>query len=97
MCITQNRHFTVKDFAADIAAAMDALGLSKADVFGVSQGGMIAQYLAINRPDLVHKLVLAVTLSRNNPTVEAVIQNWITWTEQGEMKKLVKDIKISLL
>ena len=35
---------TVRDMASDVAAAMDALGISNADVFGVSQGGMIAQY-----------------------------------------------------
>ena len=76
---------TVKEMAIDIAAAMDELGLKNADVFGVSQGGMIAQYLAIDRPDLVHKLVLAVTLSRNNETVKTVVEQWIARTEQGDM------------
>lgn len=83
---------TVKDFAMDIATAMDELGLKNADVFGVSQGGMIAQYLAIERPDLVHKLVLAVTTSRNNVTVEMVVQKWITQTSQGDFKALVLDM-----
>lgn len=83
---------TVRDFAKDIAAAMDELNLKKADIFGVSQGGMIAQYLAIDRPDLVHKLVLAVTLSKNNDTVESVINSWISMTEQGNMKALVSDM-----
>lgn len=83
---------TVKDFAMDIAAAMDALGLKNADVFGVSQGGMIAQYLAAERPELVHKLVLAVTTSRNNETLESVVQNWISLTEQGDFKALVLDM-----
>lgn len=44
---------TVKELAEDISAAMDVLGISGADVLGVSQGGMIAQYLAIKRPDLI--------------------------------------------
>ena len=83
---------TVKDFALDIAEAMDKLGLKNADVFGVSQGGMIAQYLAMERPDLVHKLVLAVTLSRNNEIVQNVVENWITMTKQGAFKALVKDM-----
>ena len=69
---------TVRELAKDIADAMDALGIEKADVFGVSQGGMIGQYLAIDRPDLVNKLVLAVTLSKNNEIVTKVIENWIT-------------------
>ncbi|MGN0992095.1 MAG: alpha/beta fold hydrolase [Candidatus Ventricola sp.] len=83
---------TVRDLAGDIAAAMDQLGIKNADVVGVSQGGMIAQYLAIDRPDLISKLVLAVTLSRNNETVQSVIGNWIALTEQGAMKQLVRDM-----
>ena len=87
---------TVRDMALDIAAAMDVLGIKNADVFGVSQGGMIGQYLAIDRPDLVHKMVLAVTLSRNNETVETVVNDWIRMTEQADMKRLVEDMAVKL-
>ena len=87
---------TVRDLATDIAMAMDALNITNADIFGVSQGGMIAQYLAIDRPDLVHKLVLAVTLSKNNDTVENVVNSWIEMTEQGDMKRLVEDMAFKL-
>ncbi len=83
---------TVRDLAGDLAAAMDQLEIRNADVVGVSQGGMIAQYLAIDRPDLINKLVLAVTLSRNNETVQSVIGNWIALTERGDMKRLVRDM-----
>lgn len=83
---------TVRDLAEDVAAAMDELGIGRADVIGVSQGGMIAQYLAIDRPDLVNRLVLAVTLSRNNAAVESVVGNWIALTERGAMKQLVQDM-----
>ena len=87
---------TVRDLATDIAMAMDALNITNADVFGVSQGGMIAQYLAIDRPDLVQKLVLAVTLSKNNDTVENVVNSWIEMTERGDMKRLVEDMAFKL-
>ena len=83
---------TVRELAEDLAKAMDRLGLANADILGVSQGGMIAQYLAIDRPDLVNKMVLAVTLSQNNETVEAVVRNWIMLTEQGRMKALIADM-----
>ena len=83
---------TVRDMAADIASAMDALGLKNADVFGTSQGGMIAQYLVIDRPDLVRRLVLAVTLSRNNDTVKQVVGDWIEMAERGDMKRFVLDM-----
>lgn len=87
---------TVRELAADTAIAMDFLRLSKADIFGVSQGGMIAQYLAIERPDLVDKMVLAVTLSKNNDTVTAVINDWIEMTRQGKMKDLVTDMAVKM-
>ena len=85
-------NITIKQLASDIALAMDTLGLKNADVIGVSQGGMIGQYLAIERPDLVNKLVLAVTLSRNNAMVQNVIQNWTKLTREGRMKELVLDM-----
>ncbi len=83
---------TVRELAADVAAAMDALGIARASVFGVSQGGMIAQYLAIDRPDLVDRLVLAVTLSRSNAVVEDAINTWIELTERNDMPALVADM-----
>lgn len=87
-----HKGITVKEMASDIAFAMDALGITNADVLGVSQGGMIAQYLAIDRPDLVRKLVLAVTLSRNNDTVEQVIRHWVELVQQGDMNAFVTDM-----
>ena len=47
--------------AADLAGLMDLHGLSGALVCGVSVGGMIAQQLAANRPDLVSGLLLSNT------------------------------------
>ena len=84
--------FTVRDIALDTARAMKALGIEHADVFGVSQGGMIAQYIAIEYPELVDKLVLAVTLSRSNPTVEEAVGNWIELAEKGDVSGIVKDM-----
>ena len=87
---------TVRELAADIAEAMESLGLVNADVFAVSQGGMIGQYLAIDRPDLVHRMVLAVTLSRNNDVIKEVLSNWIEMTEQEKYKELVVDMAVKM-
>ena len=83
---------TVKEMAEDIVVAMDNLGITGADVLGVSQGGMIAQYLAIYRPDLVNKLVLAFTLSRNNDKAVSAIETWIELAMKGNMKQLIVDM-----
>ena len=83
---------TVKELAHDTASAMDALGLRDAMVLGVSQGGMIAEYLAIERPELVKKLVLAFTASRTNEKIEDSINTWVNFTKQKDMKALVTDM-----
>jgi pimeloyl-ACP methyl ester carboxylesterase len=53
--------YSIPMFAADAACLMDALGIKKTHVLGISMGGYIAQELAINRPDLVQRLVLGCT------------------------------------
>jgi len=53
--------YSIPLFAEDTAALMDALGVSRAHVLGISMGGYIAQELAIRRPDLVEGLVLGCT------------------------------------
>lgn len=53
--------YCMREMAEDTAAAMRELGISGADIFGVSQGGIMAQYIAAYHPDLVHKLVLGST------------------------------------
>jgi pimeloyl-ACP methyl ester carboxylesterase len=59
-----DRKYTIKLFADDTAGLMDALGISKAHVLGISMGGMIAQELVLNHPEKVAKLVLCSTLSQ---------------------------------
>lgn len=83
--------YSTRDMAKDQAKAMKMLGISKAKFLGVSQGGMIAQYLAIDYPDLVEKLVLAVTLSRQNEKIQGVVKHWITLAEQENYKHLMID------
>lgn len=83
--------YSTREMANDQAKAMAALGISKADILGISQGGMIAQYLAIDHPELVNKLVLAVTAAEPNETVEKVVGSWIKMAEQGKYKELMID------
>jgi 3-oxoadipate enol-lactonase len=53
--------FTVADMAGDVVAVLDAAGIGRAHVLGASLGGMVAQELAITRPERVDRLVLACT------------------------------------
>ena len=83
--------YSIRDMAADQAAAMQSLGIDRAAVMGVSEGGMIAQFLAIDRPDLIEKLVLAVTAPRCSPMIEANVLRWVGMAQKGEHKKLMID------
>lgn len=84
--------YTIRDLANDTAGAMVRLGLSNADVFGISQGGMIAQHLAIDHPHLVHKLALSVTAARRNQVMEEAVGSWIRMAERGAFELLVMDV-----
>ncbi|MEU2038953.1 alpha/beta fold hydrolase [Nocardia niwae] len=52
---------TVEAMAADAATFIEALGFEQVDIFSFSLGGMVAQALALQHPELVRKLVLTGT------------------------------------
>jgi len=49
---------TVVGMARNAASLIDALGLEHVDLFGFSMGGFVAQQIAVDRPELVRRLVL---------------------------------------
>jgi len=58
--------YTLHDMAADSVGLLDALGIARAHVLGVSMGGMIAQLLAAKHPERVASLT-SVMSSTGNP------------------------------
>ena len=84
-------HMTTREMAEDVNEAMEKLGLASAAVVGVSQGGMIAQWLAVDHPDRVGKLVLTVTLARANDTVRDVIGRWTEMAKRRDYRGIMLD------
>ncbi len=54
-----DRPMTLEGMADDVAAALQQLGIERADIFGYSMGAGVTLHVAIRYPDLVRKLVLA--------------------------------------
>ncbi len=83
--------YSSEEMASDVRRAMDALSIPHAHVCGISQGGTIAQQLAIRCPERVDGLVLAATYARPNDTVTAVLSRWIAYAEAGDYPALFLD------
>src|ERR1700754_3075341 len=59
----------IAGMAEHASAFLEALGVKSADILGFSLGGMIAQQIALDRPDSVRKLILAGTAPRGGEDI----------------------------
>lgn len=74
-----------REFGRDALAFMDALELSEADLFGFSIGGFIAQEVALQRPHLVRRIILAGTGPRGGRAMHG-------WTDEPRAHAM-KDVQ----
>lgn len=81
--------YPVSEMAKDIAEALKAMGIEHADIFGTSQGGMIAQHIAIEYPELVNKMILASSSSRAEPLQLEVIGGWAIMARENRVEDLL--------
>lgn len=83
--------YTVPMMAADTAGLLDALRIKNAYVLGHSLGGYIAQELAVTRPDLIAKLILASTNYGGMKTIPVTPEAMqVMLDRSGELVDLVK-------
>ena len=68
--------YKIDDLGADLLALLDRLGIERASICGLSLGGMVAMWVAINAPERVDRLVLCATAPRLGPPE--------LWTERAE-------------
>ncbi len=64
----RNTPISFEQDADDVAALMKNLSISKADIFGFSNGGMTAMQMAIRHPDMSAKIIAASVLLKRDGT-----------------------------
>ena len=85
-------NYTTQNMAADVAEAMEVLNITSAYVIGISQGGMIAQWLAVDFPERVQRLILTVTTAKPSQLARERIEYWQKLSQSGNFKHLMLDI-----
>lgn len=81
--------YSLEDMARDQVLAMQALGLKDVALYGVSQGGMVAQHIAATHPELVWKLVLGCSTSKPELQQLEIIGNWARLARAHDREGLV--------
>lgn len=82
---------TLAEHAADVAAVLRQEGLTGATLIGVSMGGMIAQHVAIQFPELAGALILCATAGGFPDEVRPRILARGDMNRQGSMSEVIDD------
>jgi pimeloyl-ACP methyl ester carboxylesterase len=69
---------SIEDMAEDMAAVIRALGYDRVDVLGLSMGGMVAQAIASQAPELIDRLILAGSGPAGGPRLTDMTRITIT-------------------
>jgi len=75
-----NRDFSYESLADDIAALLDHLKITQADLFGYSMGGGVAMQVAIRHPEKVRKVVSMSAVFRYDGWVKEALDAFATFT-----------------
>ncbi len=76
--------YTMARHADDLAALLDALGIERAHIAGISYGGEVAQAFALAHGDKVRSLILADTVSEVGPELRITIESWLAEARRGD-------------
>jgi len=71
-----NGAYTTELLADDVAAFMQAMGIAKAHVAGLSLGGAGGMWLAVKHPGKVASLSVHSGWTRSDHFLQAVVENW---------------------
>ena len=85
--------YTIEELGQDVLHLLDFLGIEQASFCGISMGGVIGQWLGVNCPDRIHKLVLANTAAKIgvtevwNTRIETVLSEGLDSVIPGTLER----------
>lgn len=85
--------FTIADLAQDALGLLDALGVERAHILGISMGGMIGQELALAAPGRVRTLTLGCTYPGGPDarlTDQAIVQRIMAGVASGDPQVILR-------
>lgn len=96
--LTPRAPYSLSDMAADALGVLDALGLAKAHVLGVSMGGMIAQRMALMAPQRVLSLtsVMSSSGARGLPYARPEVMRVLLSRPNGGGRQAIADHYVKL-
>ena len=80
--------YTIRQMTDDLAKVLGSLGIKKANIYGVSQGGMISLLLAAYYPDLVEKVMVVSTSPFMPEETKNIFRKWADLSIKDTIKDL---------
>jgi 3-oxoadipate enol-lactonase len=80
--------YDLEVMATDAVAVLDAEGIASAHVLGASMGGVLAQIIAVRRPERVRSLVLSCTACHHHAWRIELLESWADLAESKGMRAL---------
>ena len=85
------QHYSLDQLGEDTVSLLDVLGIDGVHFVGLSMGGMIGQYIALNHGKRLRSLVLCDTAALIPPEAQPVWQERIDTARENGLTALVED------
>jgi 3-oxoadipate enol-lactonase len=82
--------YSMAQHADDLAALLDALGVERAHIGGISYGAEISLVFALRYPERTRSLVVASAVSQVDPLLRAMMAGWIAAARARDPELLVQ-------